>query len=243
MNLLEFKRRLMIEPGDRSDEMRAARVRGGEFAEAAEASDRFEHSLKTALDVPAPPGLADRIILRQSLQQQQRSLRWIRWGAIAAVLVIAVAVTAVIRNPTTSAADLERHVAWHWKYDGPQVLAAALAGPEDPDHIDELLSGFGVQLSPELRAQVTLSKYCPTPDGKGVHMVLQGPGGPVTVYYMPDTHLASSPVTMSLADGMQAAAVNLKRGSLTVIAGEGLDATALAREIRNQLAFAPGFSA
>ena len=54
MNLLEFKRRLMTDPADRSEEMRAARAAGGEFAAEAEASDRFEAKLHQALNVPAP---------------------------------------------------------------------------------------------------------------------------------------------------------------------------------------------
>jgi len=230
----------MTDPGDRSPEMRNARTTDDEFAAAAARSDHFEHALKRALDVPIPPGLSDRIILRQSLEGQKRTMRWVQLGAVAAVLAIAVAVTSVIMNPATSAADLERHVVWHWKHDGPQVLAASLSGPEDPDHVQEILSGFGVQLAPELIDQVRLTKYCPTPDGKGVHLVLDSADGPVTVYYMPKTHLASSPVTMSLEGGMQAVAVNLERGSLALIAREGVDAPALANEIKQRLAIAPG---
>jgi len=167
-------------------------------------------------------------------------MRWAQWGSIAAVLAIAVAVTAVVMNPATSLADLERHVAWHWQHDGPQVLAASMSGPEDPDHVQEILSGFGVQLAPEILKQVRLSKYCPTPDGKGAHLVLDGPEGPVTVYYMPRTRLASSPATMSPAEGMQAVALNLERGSIALIAPEDIDLRALAAEIRRHFAVAPG---
>jgi hypothetical protein len=240
MNLLEFKRRLMTEPGDRSPEMRKARSQDADFAAAAAESEHFEHALKRALDVPTPPGLSDAIILRQSMQGQKRSMRWVQLGAVAAVLAIAFGVSQVIMDPATSAADLERHVVWHWKHDGPQVLSAALAGREDADHVQEILATFGVQIGPELLTQVRLTKYCPTPDGKGVHMVLDSPGGPVTVYYMPQTHLASSPVMMSLEDGMRAAAVNLERGSLTVLAGDGVDPASLAQEIARQMAIAPG---
>ena len=67
MNLLEFKRRLMTDPGDRSPEMRDARMAGAEFVEAALESDRFETVLRSALNVPVPHGLAEKIILRQSL--------------------------------------------------------------------------------------------------------------------------------------------------------------------------------
>ena len=240
MNLLEFKRRLMTDPGDRSPEMRKARSQDDEFAAAAAESDHFEHALKRSLDVPAPPGLSDRIILRQSIEGQKRSMRWLRLGAVAAVLVIAFGVSRVVMDPATSPADLERHVVWHWKQDGPQVLSAALAEREDADHVQEILSTFGVQIEAELLPQVRLTKYCPTPDGKGVHLVLDSAEGPITAYYMPQTHLASSPVMMSLEDGMRASAMNLDRGSLTVITSEAVDPVPLMQQIARHLAIAPG---
>ena len=240
MNLAEFKRRLMTEPTDRSREMVEARAAGGEFAAAAAESDRFERALGHALDVPVPHGLSDRLILRQSIEGEKRTMRWVQWGAMAAALAIAVAVTVVLMNPATSTADLRRHVAWHWQLDGPQVLAASLANVrEDPDHVQEILAELGVQASPELLEHVRLSKFCPTPDGKGAHLVLETASGPVTVYYMPRTRLAESPMTMEIGGGIRAAAVNVERGSVALVADRLTDGAELAREIGEQLAFAP----
>lgn len=240
MNLAEFKRRLMTDPGDRSPEMVRARSAGDEFEQAAAESGRFERALSRAVDVPVPSGLSDRIILRQSIEGEKRSMRWVQWSAMAAALAIAVAVTVVLMNPATSEADLRRHVAWHWQLDGPQVLAASLADVrEDPDHVQEILAEFGVQASPELLEHVRLSKFCPTPDGKGAHLILETPSGPVTVYYMPRTRLAESPMTMEIGGGIRAAAVNVERGSVVLVADRLADGAELAREIGEQLAFAP----
>jgi hypothetical protein len=239
MKLAEFKRRLMTDPGDRSAQMREARARSGEYAEAAAESDHFEHAVKRALNVPAPPGLADRIILRQSMEGERRTMRWVQWGAVAAALTIAVAVAVVLLNPATSTADLQRHIAWHWKHDGPQVIASSLAGREDPEHVQELLAEFGAQLSPELLSEVRLSKFCPTPDGKGLHMIFDSAGGPVTVYFMPQTRLAESPVQLEIDGSMQSYALNLERGSLAVLADAEADTARLAQRIRQALEFAP----
>jgi hypothetical protein len=239
MKLVEFKRRLMTDPADRSPEMREARTRTGEFADAAADSDHFEHALRRAAGVPAPPGLADRIILRQSLEGQRRTMRWVQWTAAAAALAIAVAVTVVLLNPATSTADLQRHIVWHWKLDGPQVLAASLQGREDPGHVQEVLAELGAQLSPALLDEVRLTKFCPTPDGKGAHMVFDGQNGPVTVYYMPNTRLAESPVRLDIDGGMRSLAFNVERGSLAVLAEADTDTAALAERIREALQFAP----
>ena len=131
----------------------------------------------------------------------------------------------------------------HWQYDGPQVLAAAAGRVQaDPDHVQRVLSEFGVQLEPELLDQVRLTKFCPTPDGAGAHIVLATASGPVTLYYMPRTRLPSSPASIPLEGGMEAVALNVERGSLAVIADAGTDTPELAREIARQLAFAPGMT-
>jgi len=242
MNLLEFKRRLMTDPADRSDEMRAARSAGGEFAAAAEASDRFEARLHQALNVPVPGGLADSIILRQSLGEDSGKPRWPQLAAVAAALALAVAVTTFTMLPgQTSMHDLQRHLAWHWQHDGPQVLAVSADRTQpDPGQVQRVLSEFGVQLEPEMLEQVRMAKVCPTPDGAGAHIVLATESGPVTLYYMPRTRVPSSPARVRLGDGMEALALNVERGSLALIAEPGVDAPALAREISRQLAFAPG---
>lgn len=232
----------MTDPYDRGAEMRAARAAGGEFAAAAAASDRFEARLHRALNVPAPHGLAEHIILRNSLEQDSSQSRWPRLAALAAVLALAVAVTTYTMMPgKTSMGELQQHLAWHWQHDGPQVLATSAGRAHaDPSEAQQVLSEFGVQMEPGMLEQVRMTKFCPTPDGAGAHIVLDTDAGPVTLYYMPRTHIPSSPATIRLDDGMQAIAVNVERGSLALIAEPGVDAPELARQISRQLAFAPG---
>lgn len=243
MNLLEFKRRLMTDPGERSPEMRSARASGQEFAEAALESDRFETLLQRALNVPVPHGLAEEIILRQSLESESGRRLWPQLTPVAAVVAVAVLVTSVMLFPKTSMVDLRQHIAWHWELDGPQVLAASAGQFQaDPDQVQQVLAEFGVQLDPELLAQVRMTKFCPTPNGAGAHVVLATASGPVTLYYMPRTRLPSSPASIPLEGGMEAVALNVERGSLAVIAEAGTDTPELAREIARQLAFAPGMT-
>jgi len=244
MNLLEFKRRLMTDPADRSEEMRQARAAGGEFAAAAEASDRFEAKLHQALTVPAPRGLAESIILHQSLEQDSSKSRWPQLTAVAAALALAVAVTTFTMFPgKTSMGDLQEHLAWHWQHDGPQVLATATGRTQaDPNQVQQVLSELGLQLEPELFEKVRMTKFCPTPDGAGAHIVLDTESGPVTLYYMPRTRVPSSPARIRLDDGMEAVALNVERGSLALIAEPGVNTPELAREISRRLAFAPGMT-
>src|SRR6056297_880779 len=118
MNLLEFKRRLMTDPGERSFQMREACAAGDEFAEAAQESDRFEAALQRALKVPTPNALGESVILRQSLETELHARLWPRLTAVAAALALAVALTTFMLLPKNSSVDLQQHIARHWQYDG-----------------------------------------------------------------------------------------------------------------------------
>lgn len=245
MNLVEFKRRLMTDPTDRSPEMLEARAAGKEFAEAAAESDRFERMLRQALDVPAPQGLADQVILRQSLDSEApvRS-SWPRLTAMAAAVALAVAVTVAMITTTgdmISRADLEQHIVWHWQHDGAQFLEAATGQMQQAD-IEQIFSELGLQAGPELLDKVRFTKFCPTPDGAGAHIVLATDFGPVTIFYMPRTQIPGSLATVEIDDGMMAFARNVERGSIALIADAGIDIDALARDIAGRLSFAPGMT-
>jgi hypothetical protein len=245
MNFLEFKRRLMTDPGDRDPEFRAARKKDDAFARAAKKSDEFEEKLKQALDVPIPDKLADDIIFHQSMQpvRQRRSMK--RYLAVAAALVFSVVVTSIMWLDSESPQAPEsfhQHLAWHWEMDGAAALQASEHAPSDEEHVRHIFSQMGVHLDHELMAQVKLSKFCPTPEGTGVHAVLDAGDGPVTLFYMPQTQVPDAPQSILLPDGMEAWAFNLERGSMALVAEQGRDTPALATEIKRQLYFPPGIN-
>jgi hypothetical protein len=76
-------------------------------------------------------------------------------------------------------------------------------------------------------------KYCPTPDGKGVHMVLNTEHGPVTVILMPATSVDER--ESRLSNGMQARLVSLSRGSVAVMGADAATVEALALWARESI--------
>jgi len=254
MKLAEFKRRLMTEPGDRDPAMVDARAQGGEFAQVAAASDQFEHALARALNVPVPHGLADRIILEQSMSNTRGKISgrfggWQRWGAMAAALALAVSLGLFIgatprdvtgAGATPSLADLRQNIEWHWRHDGADVLAVAAGHPLDATEVEGMFADLGAQLTPELLARIRLSKFCPTPNGRGVHAILATDQGPLTVYYMPKTRVQSSPLALPLENGFESMVVNLERGSLALVGEAGRALPEVAGDIARQIEIAPG---
>ncbi|MEE4331403.1 MAG: DUF3379 family protein [Wenzhouxiangella sp.] len=241
MNLLEFKRRLMTDPDSRDADFVAARRQGGDFAEAAAASDEFEKQLRSALDVPAPDHLAEDIILAQSMQPK-RSVPRLTLFAAAACLVLAVGTLVWQGNGAIDGPTLDQHLVWHWELDGPAAIAASQQGTPDLDEAHRILAELGLHMDHALLESVRLSKFCPTPDGAGAHLILASEAGPITLFYMPRTRVADAPRVVSLPDGMEGRVINLERGSMAIIANAERDTVALVREIEQQLSVVPGMT-
>ncbi len=105
------------------------------------------------------------------------------------------------------------YVVDHYHHDGLAVLAMA----DDPHAADVtgMLAEFGAEAAPELAGIISVIKNCPTPDGKGVHMVLNTDRGLVTLIYMPETRVNDG--QQILFDDNEAVLVKLHSGSAVII--------------------------
>ena len=84
--------------------------------------------------------------------------------------------------------------------------------------VQALFARFDVVAKPELAEEISLIKYCPTPDGKGIHMVLNTEQGLVTIIYMPETDVQDHQSVNF--DSMKALYVSLTKGSAIVIGNQ-----------------------
>jgi len=228
----------MTDPDPENPEVVEAARSSQECAEVLQESQRFEKELASALDIPPRPGLAADIIARRNTMHQGPGLSWVL--ATAAAVVLAVGVVTVQFLPDSEpqylgSEEVWRHLANHWEHDGADVLAASQTMHSQPDDIETLLIGLGIDVDPALSAQVTLGKICPTPDGDGAHLVLDTAEGPITLIVMPGTRVPETPTAQRLHDGQEAWLVGLERGSVAVIADPELGAYDIARQIRQQI--------
>lgn len=215
MDFSEFKRRLGAEPRSADPELEAARDASPEHRAFAEHAERFESRLEQALSVPVDEELIDDI-RKLPLRAKRRRAAWP--FALAASVLVAVGATAVTWQMNRGWESVEAYVADHYRHDGDRLVAQSMeAGYGD---VHELLSGYGLDASPLLADSVSLVKHCPTPGGKGVHMVLHTASGPLTVIYMPDTAVTDH-ATMAF-DDKAVVLVELERGSAAII-GPALD--------------------
>jgi hypothetical protein len=214
MNYSEFRRQLGTDPGSRDPAYLRARQSSVEFIQAAAESDLFERRLRRALAVDAPPDLVS-CLKEMGAPGVRAPIPWRRY-ALAAGVLLAIAAAGVSWRMNPRYDSVEQYVAFHYSHDGPGLLAQG--GGHLADNVDEVLTRFHVTLTPEARQMVGLIKFCPTPRGRGAHIVLNTPRGPITVIFMPGTTVTDG--EMMVFDGMQAQLVVLTHGSAAVIGTE-----------------------
>ncbi len=181
MNFSEFKRLLNSDPGNRDPEFLAARRSNTEFTLAAAASDAFEQRLKKASRLPVDAGLINSL---QALAQTAQPSIYYRFRyALAASVILALSAALLMPQLQQPQESLEAYVAQHFALDGYDLLEQA--GIPQTEELAAIMAAFDLQMDPQLAAQVRFIKYCPTPAGMGVHLVLDSPQGQVTVFFMP----------------------------------------------------------
>ncbi len=190
MNCLEFRRKLLIEPRSRDREFADHATSCPECAGEAEQAHRFEDRLHAALDVPSPVGLESRIIsARSSASDKGLSGFGSRWLALAAGVLLTIGLAGWMGYK------------WEHYFGVPSGLEVAVIDHinEELDHlhVDQdvrpenlvfLLSQFGAGMEGDI-GRVNFVSRCSVRQHLGVHMVVPGQQGPITVLIMPGEYL------------------------------------------------------
>ena len=184
MDFSEFLRILGAEPRSKDPEFLRARQSGPEFEQASQVAEDFERQLERAIGLPAPEDLLSHI---KDITRENATAPMLRWRpmAIAAGLLIAVGAAGITWNMNRGWESVDQYLAEHYHHDGDILLEKS--SQEPVDNVEAMFARFDMEVRPELARIVSVIKYCPTPDGKGVHMVLNTEEGPVTLIYMPET--------------------------------------------------------
>jgi len=216
MNFSEFIRQLGAEPHSQDPEFLRARQSSPEFLRATEEAEAFEEKLTRAMDIQLPDEMMESIlqISRNTAGAGAAAgTPWWRSMALAAGVIIAIGVTGLTWNMNRGWDSVDEYLADHYSQDGADLVGRA--GAKTTENIQAFFALFSITTTPELAEIVSVIKHCPTPDGKGVHMVLNTTEGPVTVIYMPDTRVNDRETLVF--NGMQALLVSLEKGSAAII--------------------------
>ena len=166
MNCLEFRREKLADPRRLS---REALAHMGECAAcrgfAIEVNEN-EERIATALDVPVPEGLAERIILRR--KTGARTGFSPRLWALAATVVLTFA-AGFQQWKDVGSQEYARLAIEHVMYEPESFTSTRLA---DPELFRRVMHTFGGEMQASL-GKVRFMKLCPVPEGTGWHIVFE----------------------------------------------------------------------
>ncbi len=190
MNCMKFRRMLLIEPRTRSKEFAEHISSCPECAERAKQALHFEDKLHAVLRVPSPTALETRIITaRSSAAEGHRTGACSRWLALAAGMLLAVGLTGWLgyewEQKFGVSSGLETAVVDHINR---ELEHLHVLGDVAPQTLGLLLSQFGARIEGEI-GSVSYAGRCPIRRHSGVHVVVPGQEGPVTVLFMPGENL------------------------------------------------------
>lgn len=214
MNFSEFKALLGADPWNREPETLRARHSGPEFEQAAEEAQAFERKLQAALQVPVEQGWVDNLV---AIGNRHGSHRPQRWLAVAASVIIVAGISATIWLQTRPPRDMQQYVQQHLAHDGAALVARA-TGRADGAEVAQILAGFGVVAESSLAEHIRFIKHCPTPDGRGAHMIVDAGSGPVHVIFLPATPVQDG--REFRFGGHHTRLVALTQGAAALVAGE-----------------------
>ncbi len=101
------------------------------------------------------------------------------------------------------------------------------------EDIEKILASLNATADKELSGHIMFIKFCPTPNGRGAHMVVSTDQGPMTIIYMPKIQVDDG--EMVKFDQMQALLVNLEQGSAAIIGKQSQDVEKLVVMVRDSL--------
>lgn len=181
MSCLEFHRRIMVDPADHDPRILEHAGLCPPCAAFGQRLARLDRSLRAAIDFEPPREMCARILLRQSCAERRAvRARRRRWLALAASVLVVVAVAGGYWNYWQQD-SLSRAVLAHLDE---EPIALASHGAIPVARINEIAQPMQTRIDDSL-GTVSFARICPIHDTKGVHLVVEGNKGPVTVLILP----------------------------------------------------------
>jgi len=229
MNFSEFRKLIGADPRSRESGTDEARKSTPEFEATAREAEVFEDKLEAALLISPPTEFLDQI--KGISQQGTKRRNWVPM-ALAASLVIAIGSVWMVWKQTPQWDNIEDYLADHYSEDGASLVAKATA-PVDQADIKRILASLDTSANRQLAGSIRFIKFCPTPDGRGAHMVIDTEQGLMTVILMPHTDVVDGELIEF--QQMHAMLVSLGPGSAAIIGEQDQGLESLQTMVRQSL--------
>lgn len=184
MNCLDFRRRSLTDPYAKDDQLVAHETACAECAEFARDLRAQEVRLRAVLQEVSPPeGLAERIQLAARFEHRaELGRRWWYGAAASVLLIVGVSLVSVVNTVSErSGVALAQSVLYHIDDESHHLRETQ---PVSAGRLHRVFERFGARLVSDV-GRVNFAAECLMRHRNGVHLVMPGRVGPITVFFMP----------------------------------------------------------
>ncbi|WP_413110673.1 DUF3379 family protein [Thaumasiovibrio sp. DFM-14] len=234
MDELEFRRRLLADPGNIDDELAVA-MQAPNNKVLAEELQALDKQLNKALhDIQVPDGLVDRILFHQSGHAEKKSPKQRQHFALAASVAFAFGLMLGQFNwgsaiSPVQATSLEQVALTHMLEE--QSFISNIDENVTLTQVNAKLAPFDSQFS-AIDDHISYVNHCGFGDTAAMHMIMQTEYGEVTVFLVPQPSQNVSRFEDEQHKGML---VPLENNSLIVIGDKKLSISPIVTKIKNNL--------
>lgn len=226
MNCLEFRRKLMEEPRNKEPDFLAhaqdCHGCGVEFQKA----QSMEQLIEEALQVAPPDRLRHNILLTTRFGQAQRQRSWVLAAGLAASLLVGIGLVATSSMRMAGEdVSLSRALVSHVQHE-PGSLTSEDRVPDS--RLKALFRDLGADIMDDL-GEVRYAGLCQIRHHLGLHLVIVGRRGPVTLFFMPGESIVAGMQFDS--QDLHGAIVPNSVGSMAVLGNPGEQVQEIARQL------------
>jgi len=186
MDELEFRRHIMSQPNSKDPALSELLKTDPAKKEFAQQMHNLDEQLASAMKVPVPDGLADRLILRQAFDQESTQLikrsRWHLAMAASVAFFIGLGISQLniqdVLSPSIGSIALA-----HVNHEMPFTQEIDEAAPLSAVNAKLVRYGLNMNEAPE---HVYYVNHCHYHNEPALHMIVQGKMGKVTLFVVPE---------------------------------------------------------
>lgn len=234
MDDLEFRRTIYADPSCKDKEIQSAAE--GDTAKQAfwDELKQLDNDMQQAAKIEVPEGLADRLILRQSISSHAQQKRRTRIHlALAASFAFVFGVVFTMLQQPHSPMDLGKHALAHVYHDG--FYAMAKNDDVSLQQVNAKLAELGASLSADV-GKILFATFCHFDGIRSLHMVMQGEHGKITVFVVPNNNEFRS--SDSFSDGkLYGETYQYGHASLVIVAEQDQSFDDIKAKLQEKLVF------
>lgn len=235
MDDLQFRRTIYADPNCTDEAVKKAAAADSAKQEFWDELRLLETKVQRATKVEVPDNLANKLILRQTLESHKVQKRQTRWHMALAASVAFVFGISFTLWQQTALIDLGDHALAHVYHESDGAYALKVNGNVSRDSVNAQLASIGGQFTQDV-GRIYFASFCDFDKVRSFHMVIEGENGKVTVFVVPHSEQYKS-VDSFTDDRMSGQVIEARNASIIMVGDKDKSYEQLKSKIKQNMLF------